>query len=134
MTEIKYCGDTYIGTAEDEHGVFTDPNDGSVYAGKIADGCASVGVGTWPSGNTDYAECDADGRWHGRVLRCYAGGDTRYALWEHGRPKEQAYLNADGTCEYNGEACRADFAPFLALQAAVLPIKARPHPRPLCRI
>ena len=34
MTGIKYCGDTYIGTAEDDHGVFTDKyGTDTVYAG-----------------------------------------------------------------------------------------------------
>ena len=52
-------------------------------------------------------------------------------MWEHGREKERAVLRlslrADGTCEYNGKACRADYAPFVALQALVVPIKARPR-------
>ena len=81
----------------------------------------------WTNGNTSFVECDADGKDHGRLLGCIAGGDTRYFLWEHGRRKEYALLRADGTCEYNGKDCSADFAPFVALQAEVLPIKARPH-------
>ena len=132
MTEIKCRGSTYIGTAEDEHGLFTNEY-GTVYVGEIAGGCASVGVNTWTDGDTWYGECDADGQEHGRVLRCFAGGDTAYYLYEHGSYKERAVLYADGTCKYNGKACRADYAPFLALQATVLPIKARPHQRPYSR-
>ena len=60
-----------------------------------------------------------------------------YRRWEHGSIKEYAYLRADGTCEYDYKACRADYAPFVALQAMVVPIKARPPlvpPQPpLCR-
>jgi hypothetical protein len=98
-----------------------------VFAGSHANGCARVGVNTRTSGTTQFVECDADGKVHGRYLDCYADGDTGYTLYEHGSAKEHALLYADGTCEYNGKACRADFAPFVALQAMVLPIKARPH-------
>ncbi len=124
MTEIKFFGSTFVGTAEGDHGVFTHSS-GTVYAGQIADGSACVGVATRTDGGTVFAECDADGKWHGRRLGCIAGGDTEYRRWEHGMPKEIAVLRADGTCEYNGKACRADYAPFVALQAMVVPIKAR---------
>ena len=60
-------------------------------------------------------------------MDCNTGEDAGYRLYEHGNVKERAWLYADGTCEYEGEACRADFAPFVALQAKVLPIKARHH-------
>ncbi len=71
-----------------------------------------------------------------------------YFRYEHGWPKDRAVLRADGTCTYtgsvatavvngvfsavtwglyDGEACRADYAPFVALQATVVPIKARPR-------
>jgi hypothetical protein len=129
MMEIKFWGGTYRGTAEGDHGVFTHSG-GYVFAGQIADGCACVGVHTWTDGSTSFAECDADGQWHGRVLGCTADGDTVYIRWEHGNEKERAVLRADGTCTYNGEACRADYAPFAALQAMVVPIKARPPPVP----
>jgi hypothetical protein len=127
MMKIKFRGSTYRGTAEGDHGVFTDSSNGTVYAGSIADGSACVGVHTWPSGYTDFFECDADGMEHGRVLTCPAAGDTRYFLFEHGSHKEHGGLLPDGTCLYNGKACRADFAPFVQLQAKVLPIEARPH-------
>ena len=127
MTEIiNAFGDTYVGTAEGDHGVFTH-SDGRVYAGKIARGFPRVGVFTWTSGSTVFVECDADGNVHGRVLACNAGGDTGYSRWEHGSEKEYAVLSADGTCVYDGKACRADYAPFAALRAMVVPIKARPR-------
>jgi hypothetical protein len=127
MTEIKFGGGTYRGTAEGDHGVFTDIHrDGRVYAGQIAGDSACVGVFTCTNGTTDFVECDADGKRHGRWLRCRWGA-TEYFRCEHGSWKEHAGLYANGTCRYNGEACRADYAPFAALQAMVVPIKARPH-------
>ncbi len=125
MTEIKFWGGTLVGTAEGDHGVFTRSG-GLVYAGQIAGGSARVGVLTRTNGTTTFAECDADGKEHGRELACGAGGDTWYFRWEHGSQKEHAVLSADGTCAYDGKACRADYAPFAALQAMVVPIKARP--------
>jgi hypothetical protein len=125
MTEIKAAGSTYRGTAEGDHGVFTE-SDGEVWAGKIAGGFACVGMATGTDGTTHFAECDADGNLHGRWLACIAGGDTWFFRCEHGSRKEQAILFANGTCEYDGKACRADYAPFVALQAMVVPIKARP--------
>jgi hypothetical protein len=138
MTEIKYItfgSSTFDGTAEGDHGVFTRSN-GDVYAGEIAGDSARVGVATRTNGTTSFVECDANGKEHGRVLDCWAGGRTRYRRCEHGNYKEDALLYADGTCEYNSEACRADYAPFVALRAMVVPIKARrplvpPHSQPL---
>jgi hypothetical protein len=129
MTEINFNGFTYVGTAEGDHGVFTHSS-GTVFEGQIAGGCACVGVVTYTSGDTNFVECDADGWSHGRDLVCGADGDTEYYRCEHGRNKEYAVLYADGTCYYNGKPCRADFAPFAALQAMVVPIKARPPPVP----
>ncbi len=139
MTEIKFDGGTFVGTAEGDHGVFTHST-GSVFAGQIAGDAARVGVLTATSGTTGFVECDADGKSHGRALACNAGGDTVYYRYEHGSEKERAVLRADGTCWYDGKDCRADYAPFAALQAEGLPIKARPrtsapHSRlSLCRI
>ena len=126
VAAIKFGRWTYRGTAEGDHGVFTDNSNGTVYAGSIAGGFACVGVATWTDGTTAFVECDADGELHGRVLDCRANGNTWYRLCEHGSVKEDALLAADGTCEYNGRACRADYAPFVALRAMVVPIKARP--------
>ena len=134
LTAIKFGRWTYRGTAEGDHGVFTDNSNGTVYAGSIAGGFACVGVATWTDGTTHFVECDADGKEHGRVLACTAGGDTAYRRCEHGSVKERAALRADGTCVYDcyydARACRADYAPFAALQAMVVPIKARPAPVP----
>ena len=126
MTEIKFWGSTYRGTAEGDHGVFTG-SFGRVFAGQIAGDYACVGVVTWTDGTTFFVECDADGKEHGRELYCYGDtGGTVYRRYEHGSRKEVADLRADGTCTYNDEVCRADYAPFAALQAMVVPIKARP--------
>jgi hypothetical protein len=125
MTKIKFWGYTYVGTAEGDHGVFTRSG-GRVFAGQVAGGSACVGVATGTTGATWFVECDADGQVHGRVLSCTANGDTRYLRCEHGNYKEDADLSADGTCEYNGKACPADYARFAALRAMVVPIKARP--------
>ncbi len=127
MTEIKFGGFTYVGAAEGDHGVFTHKSDGRVFAGQIAGRYACVGVLTWTDGSTLFVECDADGWSHGRELGCNANtGNTGYNRYEHGSLKENAVLCADGTCYYNRKACRADYAPFVALQAMVVPIKARP--------
>jgi hypothetical protein len=130
MTSIKAFRSKYRGTAVGDHGVFTDPSDGMVFAGRHANGCARIGVNTKTNGTTAFAEFDADGEADGRVLVCIADGRTWYNVCEHGEYKERALLRADGTCEYNGEACRADYAPFVALRAKVVPIKAR-HSRPI---
>jgi hypothetical protein len=139
MTEIKFWECTYRGTAEGDHGVFTDKY-GTVFAGQIADGFACVGVRTYTSGGTTFVECDADGLPHGRKLDCTADGDTVYRRYEHGSLKERADLLANGKCFYEkgecfpifckGKKCSADYPPFAALQAMVLPIKAR-HSRPM---
>ncbi len=125
MTEINGFGSSYRGTSRGDHGVFTN-SDFEVYAGKFLNRSACVGVFTFTSGSKYFVECDADGQVHGRELDCTADGDTVYLRHEHGRRREHAVLRADGTCYYNGEACLADFAPFVALQAMVVPIKARP--------
>ena len=125
MTEIKFWGGTLVGTAEGDHGVFTRSG-GDVFEGEIASHSACIGVATYTDGSATFVECDADGQWHGRYLACRANGNTEYRRYEHGRNKEHAVLHANGTCAYNGNLCRADFAPFVALQAKVVPIKARP--------
>ncbi len=91
MAEIKFGGWTYVGTAEGEHGVFTR-SDGAVYEGQIAGDYPCVGVATWTDGTTYFVECDADGKKHGRVLRCFADGHTVYRRYEHGSQKEHAVL------------------------------------------
>jgi hypothetical protein len=124
MTEINAFGSTFAGTAEGDHGVFTNSS-GTVYAGQIAGDYVRVGVLTCTDGRTYFVECDADGKEHGRVLYCTADGETWYRRCEHGIAKEYALLTANGTCAYDGKACRADYAPFAALRALIVPIKAR---------
>ena len=124
---IQYNGYTYRGPAVDGNfGVFSHEG-GAVFSGSHANGSARVGVYTGTSGYTEFVECDADGNFDGRYLGCHADGDSGYCLFEHGSIKERADLLADGTSEYNGMACRADFPPFVKLKAKVLPIQARPH-------
>jgi hypothetical protein len=125
---IRFNWSTYNGTADDYYGVFTRPKTGAVFAGSHANGSGRVGVATATDGSTSFVECDADGKFDGRYLDCYADGDTEYGLCEHGNLKEQAVMFADGTCEYNTKVCSADFPPFVKLKAKVLPIKARPTP------
>jgi hypothetical protein len=95
MTEIKFWGGTFVGTAEGDHGVFTD-SDGTVFAGQIAGDFACVGVATWTDGGTSFVECDADGKEHGRWLDCYADGDTVYRRWEHGSGANERGAAAEG--------------------------------------
>ena len=66
--------------SEGEFGVFTDPSDGAVFAGSHVNGCARVGVNTFISGTACFTEYDADGKRHGRDLRCCADGNTWYRL------------------------------------------------------
>ncbi len=127
MTAIKFVGGTYRGTAEGDHGVFTDNSDGSVYAGKIAYDAACVGVNTATDGTKNFVEFDANGAVHGRELDCNANGDTWYGLYDHGSCYEKAALRADGTCEYNGKACSADFAPSCSCRRRPCRSRRVPH-------
>jgi hypothetical protein len=126
MWSIRYRGSTLDGPADGRYGVFTEPSDGTVFAGSHANRFARVGVRTRTDGTTFFVECDADGMLDGRFSGCDANGDTWYSLYEHGKPKQKAVLCADGTCAYNGEVCTADFPPFVKLKAKVLPIKVHP--------
>jgi hypothetical protein len=127
MSSIIRLRDTYHGIGVFGRGVFTnDKVGGRTYAGQMRNGHAcGLGVLTWSDGSKGYAEHGPDGQCDGRYLVRWADGDTWYSLFERGEEKDSADLSADGTCEYNGESCRADYPPFVALQAKVLPIKAR---------
>jgi hypothetical protein len=131
MPSIQLQGRFYHGPADDgDYGVFTESTLRlGVFAGSHANGCARVGVITRTNDEneeTRFVECDADGQLDGRYVYCGASGNTEYYLYEHGKDKESAFLHANGRCFYNGEACSADFPPFVELKAKVLPIKARP--------
>jgi hypothetical protein len=129
----------FHGPAEGEYGVFTDEEYDEVFAGSHRNGFGRIGVFTDGHGKV-FLECDADGRFDGRFLAYYADGREDYTLYEHGKWKGNAQLRADGTCHYfdqSWKACSADFPPFVALKAEVLPIKARPaahSPQPPSRI
>ena len=137
MSSIISNGTTFHGIGVDGHGVFTNETTGWTYAGQHKDGYA-CGLGafssfdaglTWPSGTKVYAEHgpelngQCDGRWFGRLV----DGRTVYSLFEHGRPKDRAYVSPKhGRCWYNGEACAPDDQRVLALIQQVAPVEVRP--------
>jgi hypothetical protein len=126
MSSIIRRGDTYHGISVEGRGVFTHDTIGN-YAGQCKDGYAcGLGVTTWSSGWKDYAEHGPDGKYDGRNLRRYAGGDTDYRLYERGNPKHSAWVSADGRCKYNSEVCAPDDPRLLALIAQVAPVEVRP--------
>ncbi len=125
-------GDTFHGISADGRGVFT--NEGGTdeygirtYAGQCKDGYAcGLGVTTTSDGAKSYAEHGPDGQYDGRYLGRYADGCSRYLLWERGKEKAIAYVDADGTCQYNDEACAPNDPRLLALIAQVAPVEVRP--------
>jgi hypothetical protein len=106
------------------------------YAGQCRDGHAcGLGVVTVFGGNgrKEYAEHGPDGKFDGRYLARWTGGDaveadvdTVYGLFERGEAKESAVVHADGTCAYNWNACAPDDPRLLALIALVAPVEVRP--------
>jgi hypothetical protein len=131
MSSIIRDGDTYHGISVFGRGVFTNDEDGgTTYAGQYRDGHAcGLGVVTYRDGSKAYAEHGPDGQLDGRYLGRDAAVHTGYILWERGNPKEDAYVFADGTCEYNGEDCAPDDPRVLALIAQVAPVEVRPAAR-----
>jgi hypothetical protein len=99
-------------------------------------------------GYKEYAEHGPDGQFDGRYLwrlplgpyRLYLRNireGTRYRLYEHGKSKDSAFVDAYGRCKYNGEDCAPDDPRLLALIAQVAPVEVHPaapapHP-PLAR-
>jgi hypothetical protein len=128
MSSIISDGDTFHGISVSGRGVFTDDTDCRwTYAGQHRGGYAcGLGVLTYPSGTKIYAEHGPDGKFDGRYFGRYADGDTWYRLYERGEPKGHAVVDADGTCEYNDEACAPDDPRLLALIAQVAPVEVRP--------
>ena len=115
--------------------MFTDDKyGGRTYAGQCKDGHAcGLGVATWSDGTKVYAEPGPDGKYDGRRLGRW-NGDTWYGLCECGKQKEDAVVDADGRCEYNGEACAPDDPRLLALMTQLAPVEVRPAapaPHPL---
>jgi hypothetical protein len=126
MSSIIRAGDTYHGISVGSRGVFTDDKRGFTYAGQCRDGHAcGLGVATRSDGDKEYAEYGPDGQSDGRRL-CRWAGNTDYSLWERGKPKDWAFVDADGSCEYNGVACAPDNPRLLALIAQVAPVEVRP--------
>ena len=126
MSSIIRTGDTYHGISVESRGVFTNDR-GWTYAGQCKDGYAcGLGVLTTSNGDKEYAEHGPDGKFDGRCLARYTDGDTWYRLYERGEVKDRAYVDADGTCIYNGVACAPDDPRLLALIAQVGPVEVRP--------
>ena len=128
MSSIIRHGDTFHGISVDGRGVFTnDQYGGRTYAGQHRDGYAcGLGVTTWSNGSKQYAEHGPDGQFDGRYLGRNANEDTGYGLYERGKMKANASVDADGSCEYNGEACAPADPRLLALIAQVAPVEVRP--------
>ena len=127
MSPIIMRGHTIHGISVFGRGVFTNDEYGYNYAGQIRDGHAcGLGVLTLSSGTKEYDEHGPDGKYDGRCLDRFAGGNTFYILWERGNPKEDAYVFANGRCTYNGVGCAPDDPRLLALIAQVAPVEVRP--------
>jgi hypothetical protein len=138
MSSIIRRGDTFHGISVAGRGVFTNDKYGRVtYAGQHRNGYAcGLGVTTWSNGCKGYAEHGPDGQFDGRHLDRSAHGSIYYRLYEGGKQKANAYVYADGRCEYNDEACAPDDPRLLALIAQVAPVEVRPaapQPQPATR-
>jgi hypothetical protein len=136
MSSIIRYGDTYHGISVFGRGVFTHGNGRITYAGQCRDGFAcGLGVTTYSSRTTAYAEHGPDGQPDGRYLYHYARGQTYYRLYERGKQKEYADVRANGFCMYNSVVCAPDDPRLLALIAQVTPVEVRraapaSHPPP----
>lgn len=117
-------GYTFRGIGVVDRGVFTD-RAGETYAGQINGGLAcglGVTVGT---GSTIYAQHGPDGKFDGWYLDKSASGMfTGYIVFERGVRKQQAWVWADGECDYNDEECAPYDPRLLALIAHVGPVEA----------
>jgi hypothetical protein len=131
MSSIIRYGHTFHGISVFGHGVFTNDEDGRwTYAGQCRDGYAcGLGVTTHSGGSKAYAEHGPDGQYDGRCLGRTSDGDTGYSLYERGKANGIAVVRADGTCEYNWNACAPDDPRLLALIAQVAPVEVRPAAR-----
>jgi hypothetical protein len=132
MSSIIREGDTFHGISVFGRGVFTDEEDGikSTYAGQCRDGYAcGLAVLTWSDGEKVYAEHGPGGQCDGRYLDRISHGRTYYRMYERGKLKDSAWVDADGRCNYNDEACAPDDPRLLALIAHVAPVEVRPAAR-----
>jgi hypothetical protein len=127
MCSIIMHGHTFLGISVVGRGVFTDDKDGGwTYAGQCKDGYAcGLGVTTYSFGRKDYAKHGPDGQFDGRHLIRYVSGHTLYRLYERGKLKDWAGVDADGRCQYNGVGCAPKEPRMLALIAQVAPVEVR---------
>jgi hypothetical protein len=119
-------GYTFRGIGVIDRGVFTDRDgkDCETYAGQIKGGFAcGLGVLACP-GSKIYAEHGPDGKMDGRYLDSSANGFAGYILFERGARTQQAWVWADGECDYNDEDCAPDDPRLLALIGHVAPVEA----------
>ncbi len=129
MSSIVRDGHTFHGTSINGRGVFVlTEYDGEpyVYAGQINDGYAcGLGVLTRCCAKV-WAEYGPDGKIHGRhlYLSRATGGLAGYILFEHGVPKERAWVHQTGEIQYNGEFCTPDDPRVPALIARVSSVVA----------
>jgi hypothetical protein len=116
-------GYTFRGIGVVDRGVFTDRS-GETYAGQIKAGFAcGLGV-TACTGSKIYAEHGPNGKFDGRYLDESANGFTGYIVFERGVRKQQAWVWADGECDYNDEECALYDPRLLELIKHVDPVKA----------
>jgi hypothetical protein len=128
MSSIIRDGDTFHGISVAGRGMFTNDEFGRrTYAGQCKDGHAcGLGVATWSDGYKEYAEHGPDGKYDGRYMYRWTGGNTEYYLYERGKAKEYAFVYAGGRCNYSGVACAPDDLRLLALIAQVASVEVRP--------
>lgn len=117
-------GYTFRGTGVVDRGVFAD-RAGETYAGQTKDGFACGLGATVCTGSKIYAEHGPDGKFDGRYLdKSTSGMFTGYIVFERGVRKQQAWVWADGECDYNDDECAPDDPRLLALIAHVGPVEA----------
>jgi hypothetical protein len=127
MSSIIRRGETFHGISVDGRGVFTNAKYGWTYAGQCKDGYAcGLSVLTYSRGSNKYAEHGPDGQFDGRYLGRNANEDTGYGLYERGKMKANASVDADGSCEYKHVVCAPDDLRLLAWIAQVAPVEVRP--------
>jgi hypothetical protein len=131
MSSIVRDGHTFHGTSVCGRGVFQITKLGItyVYAGQIMNNSAcGLGVLTRSCGKA-FAEYDPYGKLDGRFVYVsrdanVPGGLAGYILFEHGVPKERAWIHGTGERSYNGEFCAPDDPRVHALIARVAPVEA----------
>jgi len=131
MSSIVRDGQTFHGTNVCGRGVFQLTKLGItyVYAGQIRNNSAcGLGVLTRSCGKA-FAEYDPNGKIDGRFVYVSRdakgpGGLAGYILFEHGVPRERAWVHCHRELSYNGEFCAPDDPRVHALIARVAPVEA----------